>query len=358
MESTGEILAASEEAEELDAARPRTVRGAVPEPRPADARDPRRPRRVPARRPGPRVRRPHRRRPADHRRRRPPVARPLDPVRVNRAITDFVDRTVRPTIRPNVRPNRGRTMPSHTWTRGANRRKQILYVSSPIGLGHVRRDLAIVDELRQLDPDLQVDWLAQDPVTSVLEREGETIHPASEWLAVGVRRTSRRRRAATTSTASRRCAAWTRSSSPTSCCSRRSSRRGCTTSIVGDEAWDVDHYWHENPELKRGATRVADRLRRLPPDARRRRPRGVPHRRLQRRDDRTRRQLPAHPRPVDLRRQPERRRTRLVRPRPARRSATGPRRTSTSPATSPASRLPRPTRSPSGEPSSGTATTS
>src|SRR5690606_10880539 len=23
--------------------------------------------------------------------------------------------------------------------------------------------------------------------------------------------------------------------------------------VVGDEAWDVDYYWHENPELKRGA---------------------------------------------------------------------------------------------------------
>ena len=22
--------------------------------------------------------------------------------------------------------------------------------------------------------------------------------------------------------------------------------------IIGDEAWDVDHFWHENPELKRG----------------------------------------------------------------------------------------------------------
>ena len=22
--------------------------------------------------------------------------------------------------------------------------------------------------------------------------------------------------------------------------------------VIGDEAWDVDHYWHENPELKRG----------------------------------------------------------------------------------------------------------
>jgi predicted glycosyltransferase len=27
---------------------------------------------------------------------------------------------------------------------------------------------------------------------------------------------------------------------------------GCYDIIVGDEAWDVDYYWHENPELKRG----------------------------------------------------------------------------------------------------------
>ena len=66
------------------------------------------------------------------------------------------------------------------------------------------------------------------------------------------RRTSPRSPASTTCTASRRCAAWTRSSSPTSWCSRRSSRKGSTTSSIGDEAWDVDHFWHENPELKRG----------------------------------------------------------------------------------------------------------
>ena len=32
-------------------------------------------------------------------------------------------------------------------------------------------------------PDLQIDWLAQDPVTRVLEAEGERIHPASAHLA-------------------------------------------------------------------------------------------------------------------------------------------------------------------------------
>ena len=32
-------------------------------------------------------------------------------------------------------------------------------------------------------PDLEIDWLAQDPVTRVLEAEGERIHPASAHLA-------------------------------------------------------------------------------------------------------------------------------------------------------------------------------
>src|SRR5262249_56542865 len=62
-------------------------------------------------------------------------------------------------------------------------RPRALYISSPIGLGHAQRDVAIARELRRLHPDLQIDWLAQDPVTRVLEAEGESIHPASEDLA-------------------------------------------------------------------------------------------------------------------------------------------------------------------------------
>jgi len=58
-----------------------------------------------------------------------------------------------------------------------------LFVSSPIGLGHARRDVAIAGQLRTLVPGLQIDWLAQDPVTRVLQAAGESIHPASAQLA-------------------------------------------------------------------------------------------------------------------------------------------------------------------------------
>jgi pimeloyl-ACP methyl ester carboxylesterase/predicted glycosyltransferase len=69
------------------------------------------------------------------------------------------------------------------WSRALHRPKRALFISSPIGLGHVWRDVAIADELRALRPGLEIDWLAQDPVTRVLESRGERIHPASADLA-------------------------------------------------------------------------------------------------------------------------------------------------------------------------------
>ena len=61
--------------------------------------------------------------------------------------------------------------------------KRVLYISSPIGLGHARRDVAIARELRGLVDGVEIDWLAQNPVTRVLEAEGEKVHPASRWLS-------------------------------------------------------------------------------------------------------------------------------------------------------------------------------
>ena len=94
-----------------------------------------------------------------------------DPIQANLLIREFAE-TV------------GRRMPGRrTWTRARDRRKRALYVSSPIGLGHAHRDLAIAAELRARHPDLEIDWLTQHPVTQVLEERGERVHPASRWLA-------------------------------------------------------------------------------------------------------------------------------------------------------------------------------
>ena len=59
---------------------------------------------------------------------------------------------------------------------------RILWISSPIGLGHVKRDLSIANEMRKQMPGITVDWLAIDPVKSCLESLGEQIHPLSNAL--------------------------------------------------------------------------------------------------------------------------------------------------------------------------------
>ena len=41
--------------------------------------------------------------------------------------------------------------------------------------------------------------------------------------------------------------------------------------VIGDEAWDIDYFLHENPELQALRVRVDDRFRRVAADARRRR---------------------------------------------------------------------------------------
>jgi pimeloyl-ACP methyl ester carboxylesterase/predicted glycosyltransferase len=159
-----------------------------------------------------------------------------DPVKVNLLLREFI-----------VPPS-----PPARWVRGKSRRKRALYVSSPIGLGHAQRDAAIADELRRLHPDLEIDWLAQHPVTAVLEKQGERIHAASGLLA-------------------------NESGHIESECAEHDLH--CFQAIrrmdeillanfmvfhdlvrdeqydlwIGDEAWELDYYLHENPEQKQAA---------------------------------------------------------------------------------------------------------
>ncbi|MGZ9247740.1 MAG: alpha/beta fold hydrolase, partial [Gemmatirosa sp.] len=98
-----------------------------------------------------------------------PMAR--DPVVVNRLIHDFAAR---------LDPGEPRR---RTWARAGARSRRALLVSSPIGLGHSWRDVAIARELRRRVPGLEIHWLAQAPVTTLLEACGETVHPASAALA-------------------------------------------------------------------------------------------------------------------------------------------------------------------------------
>jgi pimeloyl-ACP methyl ester carboxylesterase/UDP:flavonoid glycosyltransferase YjiC (YdhE family) len=159
------------------------------------------------------------------------------PVAVNHAIRDFVDRLV---PRPPKRT---------AWRATHGRRPRALWISSPIGLGHVQRDLAIARAVRKRMPDLEIHWWAQPPVTGVLAGAGEIIHPASSELAC-------------------ESAHWESEATdhdlPAFYAFRRMDEILCANYLlfddvvrdttydlwVGDECWEIDYFLHENPERK------------------------------------------------------------------------------------------------------------
>jgi pimeloyl-ACP methyl ester carboxylesterase/predicted glycosyltransferase len=170
-----------------------------------------------------------------------PLAR--DPVRVNLLIREFVDK---------LAPNSTRPAGAVRWARARHRRRRALFVSSPIGLGHARRDIAIASELRRHHPDLEIDWLAQHPVTRMLDDAGERVHPASSRLAsesAHIESESGEHRL--------HCfQAWRRMDEILAADFMvfHDVVADCPYDLViGDEAWEVDYFLHENPELKRFA---------------------------------------------------------------------------------------------------------
>ena len=158
------------------------------------------------------------------------------PVQVNLAMREFVDGT--PRRDPTVHRSDGR--------------KRALYISSPIGLGHAQRDVAIARELRNLVDGLEIDWLAQDPVTRVLEGEGERIHPGSEHLANESRHMHMESESAEHDL---HCfQAWRRMDEiliNNFMVFHDVAREERYDLWIGDEAWELDYYLHENPREKR-----------------------------------------------------------------------------------------------------------
>jgi pimeloyl-ACP methyl ester carboxylesterase/predicted glycosyltransferase len=159
------------------------------------------------------------------------------PVPFNELLHDFAARAY------------GRPARRAPWRRAVRRPRRALYVSSPIGLGHAWRDVAIARELRALHPDLQIDWLAQDPVTRVLESSGERIHPASGLLANESRHIAAESREHELNVFQ----AWRRMDEillANFMVFRDLVRDEPYDLWIGDEAWELDYYLHENPELK------------------------------------------------------------------------------------------------------------
>ncbi|MDX6259058.1 MAG: hypothetical protein QOH84_746, partial [Kribbellaceae bacterium] len=173
-----------------------------------------------------------------------------DPVFVNRLLKDFITTNQPRLAAPDQAGLAAAGQPGRrTWVRALNRPRRALYLSSPIGLGHAKRDLAIARELRLLRPELQLDWLAQHPVTRVLQDAGEIPHPASSLLISEAAHVDFE-------------------ADEHDLHAFQAIRRmdeilvanfltfadvvddQYYDLVIADEAWEVDYFLHENPELK------------------------------------------------------------------------------------------------------------
>lgn len=159
-----------------------------------------------------------------------------DPVKVNLCMSEFIGERTRPR--------------ELRLTRALHRRRpRALYISSPIGLGHAQRDLAIARAMRAERPDLEITWLAQHPVTRFLEAAGETIHPASRELV----NESAHIESEMDEHDLHCFQAWRQMDEillANFMLFHDIVRDDHYDLWLGDEAWELDYFLHENPELK------------------------------------------------------------------------------------------------------------
>ena len=168
-------------------------------------------------------------------------------VKVNRLVRDFVlDRPVSAHVVPPVIE---RKAPARPPARSTQRR--ILWLSSPIGLGHIQRDVAIARKIRETYPDATIDFLAGDPSRRVVEALGERLHPATGLLL------NESAHFEEWASADHELHAFNAMWDMDEIMSANFMTFADVVEAepydlwVADEGWDLDYYLHENPELKR-----------------------------------------------------------------------------------------------------------
>jgi predicted glycosyltransferase/predicted alpha/beta hydrolase family esterase len=167
-------------------------------------------------------------------------------VKVNHLIRDFV--LDRPVESHRIPATAERKTPPRSTRRTAQRR--ILWLSSPIGLGHIQRDLAIARKLREVYPDATVDFLAANPADRVVEAWGERLHPATRLLH---NETAHFEGWSGDHELHAFNAFWDMDEIMHANFMTFADvvEREAYDLWVGDEGWDLDYFLHENPELKR-----------------------------------------------------------------------------------------------------------
>ena len=161
------------------------------------------------------------------------------PAKANTLINDFIDRRLgitAPARAPLPTQRRARSAPSIFRRRSAS---AMAVATSPSRAS-----------CESCHPDLRVDWLAQDPVTRLLEASNEHVHPLSARLASETRHIELE-----SGEHELHCFQAIRRMDEVLIKNfmifQDAVEQGGYDLVIADEAWDIDHYWHEHPELKK-----------------------------------------------------------------------------------------------------------
>lgn len=153
-----------------------------------------------------------------------------DPVRFNLLIREFTEAIL------GWRPGRV------TWTRAQSRPRRALLV--PGSRTTLERDIAVAEALRRRRPDLQVLWLAGEPLSAELIGRGEMVHEQSGQMP------------APPDAGHDSFDAW-QNGDEEQFLGFMVMLDACAEPpvdlVLADGAWGIDHHLHENPELKRWA---------------------------------------------------------------------------------------------------------
>lgn len=163
-----------------------------------------------------------------------------DPVRFNLLIREFTEEILGWRARRRI------------WTRAPSRPRTVLMVPGDGGPDTVMRDLRVASAMRERRPELRIEWLADAPARVILAEHGEVIHPASADLPSEEGDLDQKPGLQPTDAFS----AWRVGDEArflTFMILHDLVAEEPVDLVVADRAWGIDHYLHENPELKRFA---------------------------------------------------------------------------------------------------------
>jgi predicted glycosyltransferase len=129
-------------------------------------------------------------------------------------------------------------------------RQKILFVSGSLGLGHVTRDIAITSELRKINKEVELVWMADPPASTYLREAGENVLSDMESISKGTNEFAESLAKDYTLNLNPMFMAWYKTFPERVKVIKAAAERENVDLIVGDETYDIYCEYAKHPKLK------------------------------------------------------------------------------------------------------------